>query len=187
MYRWKKADKWVAFIECKLKGLSLRNTAEIVGITHVTAFYWRHKVLSALGKESVGAFEGIVEVDETYFLDSYKGRKTIPTRKSRKLGGSASKRGISNEQVCVLVVRDRNKTTLSKRVGSGRILTEQIDITLNSHFQSHTLLISDAHKSYKSYSAKNNVQHIIINGSKKEKVKKGIYHLNNINNYHFRL
>lgn len=187
MYRSKKADKWIAFIECMLKGLSLRKTAEIVGITHVTAFYWRHKVLSALAKESIGTFEGIVEVDETYFLESHKGRKTIPTRKSRKRGGSASKRGISKEQVCVLVARDRNKTTLSKRVGSGRILTEQIDITLTSHFQSDTVLISDAHNSYKSYSAKNDLEHIIINGSKKEYVKKGIYHLNNINNYHSRL
>lgn len=73
-------------------------------------------MLSALAKESIGTFEGIVEVDETYFLESHKGRKTIPTRKSRKRGGSASKRGISKEQVCVLVARDRNKTTLSKRV-----------------------------------------------------------------------
>ncbi|CAH0284269.1 hypothetical protein SRABI96_04067 [Peribacillus sp. Bi96] len=182
IYRSKKADKWVSFIECMLKGLSLRKTGEIVGITHVTAFYWRHKVLSALAKESIGTFEGIVEVDETYFLESHKGRNTIPTRKSRKRGGSASKRGISNEQVCVLVAR--NKTTLSKRVGSGRILTEQIDTTLTSHFQSDTVLISDAHNSYKSYSAKNDLEHIIINGSKQEYVKKGIYHLNNTNNYH---
>ncbi|PAL05535.1 hypothetical protein B8W99_25940 [Peribacillus simplex] len=155
-------------------------------ITHVTAFYWRHKVLSALAKESIGTFEGIVEV-ETYFLESHKGRKVIPTRKSRKRGGSAAKRGISNEQVCVLVARDRNKTTLSKRVGSGRILTEQIDKTLTPHFESDTILISDAHHSYKSFTANNNVEHIIINGSKKEYLKKGIYHLNNINNYHSRL
>jgi transposase-like protein len=89
--------------------------------------------------------------------------------------------------VCVLVARDRNKTTLSKRVGSGRILTKKIDITLKSHFQSDTVLITDAHSSYNSYSAKNKVEHIVINGSKKEYVKKGIYHLNNINNYHSRL
>lgn len=71
MYRSKKVDKWIAFIECMLKGLSLRKTAEIIGITHVTAFYWRNKVLSALAKESIGTFEGIVEVDETYFLESH--------------------------------------------------------------------------------------------------------------------
>ena len=64
---------------------------------------------------------------------------------------------------------------------------EQIDTTLTSHFKSDTVLISDAHNSYKSYTSSSNVEHIIINGSKKEYVKKGIYHLNNINNYHSRL
>lgn len=157
MYRSKKADKWIPFIECMLKGLSLRETAIKIGITHVTAFYWRHKVLSALAKENIGVFKGLVEVDETYFLESHKGRRFIPNRKPRKRGGS------------------------------GRILMEQIDTTLTSHFKSDTVLISDAHNSYKSYTSSNNLEHIIINGSKKEYVKKGIYHLNNINNYHSRL
>jgi transposase-like protein len=152
-----------------LNGLSLRKTALKIGITHVTAFYWRHKVLSALAKESIGIFEGLVEVDETYFLESHKGRRVIANRKPRRRGGSATKRGISNEQICVLVARDRNKTTLT------------------SHFKSDTVLISDAHNSYKSYTSKNDVEYVIINGSKKEYVKKGIYHLNHINNYHSRL
>lgn len=30
------------------KGYSLRKSAEIVGVTWVTLFYWRHKLLSAL-------------------------------------------------------------------------------------------------------------------------------------------
>lgn len=187
MDRSKKTDKWIPFIECMLKGLSLRETAFKIGITHVTAFYWRHKVLSALAKESIRIFEGLVEVDETYFLESHKGRRVIPNRKPRKRGGSATKRGISNEQVCVLVARDRNKTTLSKRVGLGRILMEQIDTTLTSHFKSDTVLISDTHNSYKSYTSNYDVEHVIINGSNKEYIKKGIYHLNNINNYHSRL
>jgi len=72
MYRSKKANKWIPFIECMLNGLSLRKTAEKIGITHVISFYWRHKVLSALARESIGSFEGLVEVDETYFLESTK-------------------------------------------------------------------------------------------------------------------
>lgn len=105
MYRSKKADKWIPFIECMLNGLSLRETAKNIGSTQVTAFYWRHKVLSALAKESIGIFEGLVEVDKTYFLESHKGRRVIPNRKPRKRGGPASKRGISKEQVCVFVTK----------------------------------------------------------------------------------
>ena len=109
------------------------------------------------------------------FLESYKVRRVIPNRKPRKRGGSATKRGISNEQVCVLVARYRNETTLSKRVGSGRIIKEQIDSTLTPHFKSDTVLISDAHNSYKPLTSSNKLEHVIINGSEKEYVKKDIY------------
>jgi len=97
--------------------------------------------------ESFGSFESQVVVEETYFLESHKGRRVIPNRKPRKRVGSASIRGVSNDQVCVLVARDRNKTTLAKRDGSGRIGMEQTDITLTSYFQPNTVLISDAHDS----------------------------------------
>lgn len=72
-------------------------------------------------------FEGIVEMDETYFLYSEKGQRKIKGRKPRKRGGSAKKRGISNEQVCVLVARDRDKTTISQILGMGRLTKVQLD------------------------------------------------------------
>jgi transposase-like protein len=41
---------WVRFIECMIEGFSLRKCAEQLHneVTHVTLFYWRHKILSAL-------------------------------------------------------------------------------------------------------------------------------------------
>lgn len=43
-------------------------------------FYWRHKLLSALKQLDFEKFEGIVEVDETYFLYSQKGQRGISER-----------------------------------------------------------------------------------------------------------
>jgi hypothetical protein len=96
------------------KGYSLRKSAEIVGVTWVTLFYWRHKLLSAIKKMDFDHFEGIVEVDATYFLYSQKGQRGITERKPRKRGGKSKHRGISHEQVCVLVARDRTKATSPK-------------------------------------------------------------------------
>ncbi len=73
--------------------------------------------MSSLKQIEISNFEGIVEMDETYFLYSEKGQKKIKDRKPRKCGGSSKKRGISNEQVCVLVARDRDKTTFSEILG----------------------------------------------------------------------
>lgn len=74
IYRAKKVNRWLEFIECMLNGLSLRESAKkLKDITHTTLFYWRHKILPAIAQIDVASFEGIVEMDETYFLYSEKG------------------------------------------------------------------------------------------------------------------
>ena len=122
LYRTRKGNEWIAFVECMFKGYSLRKSAEIVGVTWVTLFYWRHKLLSALKKMDFDQFEGIVEADETYFLYSEKGKRGITGRKPRKRGGKSKYRGISKEQVCVLVARDRMKSTVAKVTKAAREL-----------------------------------------------------------------
>ncbi|QNU04781.1 IS1595 family transposase [Peribacillus butanolivorans] len=87
---------------------SLRTIAKELRIHLSTAFYWRHKVLFALQALGHQKLLGIIESDETFFLESNKGKKNITHRKPRKRGGSASKRGISKEQICVVVAQDRN-------------------------------------------------------------------------------
>jgi transposase-like protein len=120
---------WIRFIECMIEGYSLRKCAEQLNgeVTHVTLFYWRHKILAALKQIPTEAFQGIVEMDETYFLFSEKGKRNIADRKPRKRGGKAKYRGISNDQVCVLVARDRQKMTYSGVLGRGRIRFRYLD------------------------------------------------------------
>jgi hypothetical protein len=50
---------------------------------------------------------------------------------------AAKKPGISNEQVCVLVARDRDKMTFSHALGMGRLTKEQLDRSLvkDSYFR----------------------------------------------------
>jgi hypothetical protein len=97
------------------KSYYLRKSAEIVGVICVTLFYWRHKLLTALKQMDFDHFDGIVEVDETYFLYSQKGHCGIKDRKPRKRGGKSKHRGISHEQVCVLVARDTEPKQLSPK------------------------------------------------------------------------
>ncbi len=55
---------------------------------------------------------GIVEADETCVPESRKGARNLE-RNARRRGGKASKRGLSDEQVPVLVVADRSGATVS--------------------------------------------------------------------------
>jgi transposase-like protein len=112
VHRTKYPEKWASYLRAMEQGYSLRKCAKLVGISLQASFEWRHKILHALSQIKSPTLEGIVEVDETYVLYSEKGKRKLP-RKARKRGGVAKKRGISAEQVCVLVARDRMKHTVA--------------------------------------------------------------------------
>ena len=63
------------------------------------------------GARQAGQLTGIVEADETFVLESFKGKRAALPRPARKRGGKASKRGLPAEQIPVLVARDRTGQT----------------------------------------------------------------------------
>lgn len=68
---------WNEYIKCMLDKKSLRDTAEICGISLQTSFIWRHKILDILAKAMNNTkLNGIIESDETYTAVSYKGNHT---------------------------------------------------------------------------------------------------------------
>ncbi|MED4727222.1 IS1595-like element ISAnmi1 family transposase [Aneurinibacillus migulanus] len=180
-------EKWIQFIDCMLKGMSLRESSKELGVHHVTLFYWRHKVLAALEQMQIEQFEGILEVDETYFLFSEKGKKNINDRKPRKRGGVSQFRGISKEQVCVIVGRDRNKNTVSKVACLGRIEKTQVEKTIGRFISNDAILCTDGWRGYKTYAIEKGLVHYRIDTKKTGYVIKGLFHIQNVNNYHGRL
>lgn len=180
-------NKWLSYIQYMVEGMSLRKIAERLHIHLSTAFYWRHKVLFALRLIGFKPLQGIVESDETYFLESEKGNRNISHRKSRKRGGSASKRGISKEQVCVLVAHDRNGTLLSKMAGYGRITANEIDEVMGHLLGDSPSLCTDEATNYKRFAELKGLEHHTVNTRRKEYVKRGVYHIQHVNSYHNQL
>ena len=93
------------------QGLSVRKAAACMGVHRTTAFRWRHRFLALPRDVKSNELAGVAEDDETYVLRSYKGqrRKLIAeqTRKPRHCGGKDAKRGLSAEQLPILVLRNR--------------------------------------------------------------------------------
>jgi hypothetical protein len=54
--------------------------------------------LETLAKDKPHALAGIVEGDETFILESFKGKRSAMPRKARKRGGKPTMRGISADQ-----------------------------------------------------------------------------------------
>jgi len=180
----RKKDKWIKFSECIRDGVSLRKAAVYCGIHRNTAFKWRHRFLDKAKDIKADELSGIVEVDETYFLKSEKGNKNLQ-RNPRKRGGKAKQRGLSKEQVCVFVGRDRNQNTIDYVFD--QFNADNLSELLNDTLSKDVLLCSDSKPVYKRYTACNKIKHGYINLSKGEKVKKEIVHIQNVNAYHSRL
>jgi len=58
-----------------IDGLSVREVAKKIGVNTKTAFLWRHRFLIALESQQPSKLSGMVEADETFFLDSFKGQR----------------------------------------------------------------------------------------------------------------
>lgn len=181
----KKPEKWGRFLECLLENYSCQKCADLLDVHISTVFAWRHKALNALCRHQEPRLQGVVETDVTYVLFSNKGKRN-PENKSRKRGGKAKKPGISQEQACILVARDRNKTTVCQLASYGRIHSETIDAILSPRLGSHVILCSDGETPFLTFCTKNNLRHEVINAHDKRRVKDGVYHIQNVNAVHSR-
>ncbi|SFE98249.1 hypothetical protein [Nitrosomonas sp. Nm166] len=81
-------NKWFEYEQTMIQGLSIRKSADSCGIAKNTSFKWRHRFLQIPATDQPGKMNGIVEADETYFLESFKGQRRL-SRSARKHGGIA--------------------------------------------------------------------------------------------------
>jgi len=175
---------WMDYTQDLIKGKSIRSSALHCHVDKNTAFRWRHRMLQTPSTLKAEHLHGIVEFDETYFLESQKGSHHLE-RKARKRGGKATQRGISKEQTAVLIVRDRDgHTTDSILKISNKDTLANIMIPL---ITKDTLLCSDKKTSYKAFAKEFGYKLKTINSSAKQHVIDGIYHVQNVNAYDSRL
>ena len=174
-----KRELWIGHAQALVDGISLRKVAQRLDIRLETAFRWRHRFLKAPKASKPKLLEGTVEADETYFLYSEKGSRKLD-RPARKRGGKAKKRGLSAEQVPVLIARDRNKTT------TDHILPDRsarsISAVLEPVVAKSAVLVSDGAGGYRVFADQAGIAHVGLNLSAGERAR-GIYHIQNVNSY----
>lgn len=178
-------SRWLAYLQCMLESQSIRHAARAAGVHRNTSFRWRHRFLQWAKNDRPERLSGITEVDETYLLESNKGARQL-MRTARKRGGSASKRGLSKELVCVLVARDRMGQTLDFVTGNGAVSKAQLPEHLQPVLYDDALLVSDANATYRYFAAEAGITHECVNLSAGIRVK-GAFHVQNVNAYHSRL
>lgn len=181
----KSLNKWPHMMKALQQSLSVRKTANYLGISISTAFRWRHRFLSGLHDSRDNIFlTGIVEIDETMFKYSEKGSHQL-NRPPRKRGGPTTKPGRSKEHVYAVIARDRTNLTRSfllKKM-SGKVLIKELGPVIDRKSQ----VCTDSWQSYQSFTGWLNLRHYQLNIKRGKRVIHGIYHIQNVNSYHSRL
>lgn len=179
-------EQWIDYAKCMVMGLSIRKSATICDISVKTSFYMRHRLLDAVRNfQGIGEVSGIVEMDETFLPESFKGNHKksgfkMP-RKSRKRGKQVKKRGISNEQVCMATAIDRKGNIIFEMTNKGRIKTADLERLYKGRLDPDALICTDSHKSYITFAKGDVTEHIRIASGKH---KNGVYHISHVNSLH---
>jgi len=177
--------KWMDYAKQLVEGTSVRKSAAAVGIHPNTAFRWRHRFLKLPNSQQAISLAGIAEADETYFLESQKGKRQGLSRAPRKRGGKASKRGLSEEQIPVLICRDRAGNTADFMLKKAD--KEHIGAALKPLLPADVILCTDGAKSLAAVAKEMGITHRPVNLAAGQRVVAGVYHVQNVNAYDSRL
>jgi transposase-like protein len=180
--RLRKKELWSAFAEGLSDGDTVKGAAARCGVANTTSFRWRHRFLAAVKGGDV-KLKGIVEADETYVLDSRKGARELD-RKPRKRGGVAKKRGLSREQVPILVAADRSGTTVT------HVLPDTMAATIRPHLETalepDALLVTDGAPFFPPCARVLGLTHQPLDHKAGQR-RRGDLHLNTVNSRHEQL
>lgn len=175
---------WSEYAQSMIVGETVRAGARRCGVHKNTSFRWRHRFLTRLSEAKPSHLHGIVEADETYFLESFKGRRDLP-RPARKRGGKAAKRGLSEEQIPVLIARDRTPATTDAVLPSAN--TQAVRAVLEPILDPDVVLCSDGSAIYTALAKQLHLAHQPVNLSAGIRVVDGAYPIQNVNAYDSRL
>lgn len=176
--------KWLDYLACMLAATTVRRAASAIAVHKDTSFRWRHRFLSLTKNDRPALLQGIAEADEMYLLESHKGARSLE-RPARKRGGAAGKRGISDEQVCILVARDRTGRTRDFVTGNGPVTKRQLHLHLPGVLDRDVLLVTDSNAAYRYFAREAGISHEAVNLRAGERVR-GAIHVQNVNAYHSR-
>ena len=130
---------WVSFVRLMRFNVPVDCAAEACGLTHKTAFEWRHRVLATVsGHQARLVLRHVVWADETYIVDTDLSRGY----------GQARKHGLSSQKVRICVAIDVHKNLAAVACGHGKPSSERMRRALGARIAPGSLLVHDKERSH---------------------------------------
>ncbi|MEO2512949.1 IS1595 family transposase [Collinsella aerofaciens] len=148
-------ETWMAYAECFVLMLPLRECARRCRVCLKTAYTMRHRLIECLSaySPSFRVERGCgCELDETYFPESFKGNHAKGSfampRPSRHRGKQVHRRGLSRERICVMTgVNDSNELFLEV-TGRGALSRGRAMDALRGRIASGSVVATDRAAAY---------------------------------------
>lgn len=177
-------DAWITVLEDTLSLESLDATAGKIGVCHSTAFHMRHKLLVYLERAVADSapLEALIEVDETYVLESQKGTP-VTHRKPRKHGEGSGTHGLSKKMLSVCMASDRTHHVIARCVNRAKPGSEDLVNALGDHIAEKSVLLCDGISGLNLLAEKTKCEKVVLSG---HEAYNKVYHLNTVNGLHSR-
>jgi transposase-like protein len=176
-----KKEKWQQYVECMNEGLSLKKSAEKVGISYRTSFIWRHKILSSLKDAEPTQLDGIVEADDTFFRYSEKGSRRLKRMPRKRGSGNMT---LKENKVPVVVVTDRKGNTVLNVAGRGSVKKNDLRTIMKGKFHQGAILCSDGANVYKGLAIQEGIKHVKSSSFGRQIAKNKAYNIQTVNQLH---
>ncbi|WP_417068689.1 IS1595 family transposase [Niveibacterium terrae] len=177
-------EKWSAYAQALIDGLSVRAAAQLCGLSKNTSFLWRHRFLALIAEHRDAHEAGIVEAGETFFRESFKGQRHIP-RPAHQRGALGKAPDTDAAPIPVLVVRDRSGHTADFKLD--RLDAAQLAERLKPLVDADVLLCTDNAAAYAGFARAAQLTHVAVPAQTGGRSQGGAYHIQNVSAYHGRL
>lgn len=130
---------WVEFVRLMRWNVPLDAAAEACGISHQTAWEWRHRVFATVdGYQDRLVLRDRAWIDETYVDDTDLSHGY----------GQARKRGLSGQKLCIAVGIDVHKNVVARACGHGKPSTKRMKDAMLPHLGRGAVVVHDMEKSH---------------------------------------
>lgn len=179
-YSHQDSAKWDQFIKDTFAQVSIEQTAANLNISTWTAWRMRMKLLHALEILISGnVVSGEIELDEKYVLNSHKGSE-MKGVKGRKRGGSAKKRGLSGEQICLPTAVQRCGTAVLQATNTATPTADDI-LKIADHIGENSMAWLDGKTAWNKLLDIKKCGKCVL---KDHTEYTSIDHINNVNSFH---
>ena len=157
-------EKLDQYLECMRGDTTLRVAARQCGISLPTSFSLRHRLMKVIQADKPELLSGISELDETFFLENYKGERNVKAPRKcgrRKIRSKKAKpepaATLKNQPklIPVMVACDRQNHVTDAVLE--HISADELEMHLSGRLKPGATLCADAHLSHESIAKRLNL------------------------------